>query len=731
MGTQKLCRDCGAPLAANAPQGLCPACLMKVALATGSAAGDESQRFTPPSVAELAGKFPQLEIIEFIGRGGMGAVYKARQKELDRVVALKVLPPDIGQEATFAERFAREAKALAKLNHPGIVTIYDFGRADGLYFFLMEYVDGVSLRQLLSNSRISPREALAIVPQICDALQFAHDQGFVHRDIKPENILLDRRGRVKVADFGLAKLVGAGAEPNPPAGAASASTELTEAGKIMGTPNYMSPEQRKTPGEVDHRADIYALGVVFYQMLTGELPGKPIEPPSRKILLDVRLDEVVLRALEKEPERRYQQVSALKTEVEMIATTPQAGSRPGGLGGGKGGFRGVLLLGLAALAVIAVMAVLLHGKPRPVALIEKTPTGVAVSTNTAAGTVAGNGGQKEGPDIQGTWEGAVPFAGVGVDKGESSRSRIVLRLFKKEGHYSGSADVIDSGLRDLPVTVDYTYASLRLRVNPQMEFEGVVNADGTELNFDGTVLRRSTTPEAVPERLAEIVIRPRAGSDLQGYWKGTIGTGPDALPLNWKIAEPTNGTYRAELDNPNQGALGQPTRVEYNRPTVKLVLATRNGMFQGEINSDHTELKGSWIQGGESAPASFKRGDYAAEQAQEAFKDYSFKSTNDLQGHWQTAFILNETPVAFPVHLALDIAKLPDGTFSATVASIYHLGNSDPRPTSDFKYSPPNLHMGWKWMNDRFEGELKNGKIVGRWIAGGTEFPVTFERSRQ
>ncbi|MDD5349250.1 MAG: serine/threonine-protein kinase [Chthoniobacteraceae bacterium] len=270
--------------------------------------------------------FPQLEILEFIGQGGMGAVYKARQRELDRVVALKILPPGIGDAPAFAERFAREAKALAKLNHPGIVTIHDFGRTDGLYYFLMEYVDGVNLRQLLQNGRVSAREALAIVPQICDALQFAHDHGIVHRDIKPENILMDRLGRVKVADFGLAKLVGAENEAVQATGATADSPDLTEAGKIMGTPQYMSPEQIQTPGEVDHRADIFALGVVFYQMLTGELPGKQIEPPSKKVRIDVRLDEVVLRALERNPALRYQQASILKTQVETIAGTETAHS---------------------------------------------------------------------------------------------------------------------------------------------------------------------------------------------------------------------------------------------------------------------------------------------------------------------------------------------------------------------------------------------------------------------
>jgi serine/threonine protein kinase len=354
------CPQCGTPLPTGALAGLCPACLLKAGAAADTVTEGRQPAFNPPPVAELAAIFPQLEILELIGKGGMGAVYKARQKQLDRIVALKILPPGIGDDPAFAERFAREAKALAKLNHPGIVTLYEFGSsgresaqtkfessqasqsrltsaATPIYFFLMEFVDGVNLRQLLNAGRISPREALAIVPQICDALQFAHDQGIVHRDIKPENILLDRRGRVKVADFGLAKIVEGGAGGPLPAegrpleagarGATCPTLELTDAGKTMGTPNYMSPEQIVAPGEVDHRADIYALGVVFYQMLTGELPGQKIEPPSSKVQIDVRLDEVVLRALEKKPALRYQQVSEVKTCVETIVSTPSGSSR--------------------------------------------------------------------------------------------------------------------------------------------------------------------------------------------------------------------------------------------------------------------------------------------------------------------------------------------------------------------------------------------------------------------
>ena len=163
----------------------------------------------------------------------MGAVYKARQKELDRIVALKILPPGIGRDSAFADRFTREARALARLNHSNVVTLYEFGRANGLFFFLMEFVDGVNLRQLLNAGRLSAREALVIVPQICDALQYAHDQGIVHRDIKPENILLDRKGRVKVADFGLARLMGLEAEASASGSAQAISASVAIPGSLV------------------------------------------------------------------------------------------------------------------------------------------------------------------------------------------------------------------------------------------------------------------------------------------------------------------------------------------------------------------------------------------------------------------------------------------------------------------------------------------------------------------
>src|SRR5215472_14040889 len=304
------CPQCGASMPTGALEGLCPACMLKEGAAEDTAMPPETAPFQPPSVQEVAALFPQLEILGFLGKGGMGAVYKARQPALDRVVALKILPAQVVGGPGFAERFNREARALAKLSHANIVGVHEFGQVNGQPFFIMEFVDGLTLRELERAGKLSPREALQIVPQICEALQFAHDEGIVHRDIKPENILLDKKGRVKIADFGIAKIMGSDAEP-----------ALTETKVAIGTPQYMAPEQVEKPETVDHRADIFSLGVVFYEMLTGELPLGKFAPPSRKVNVDVRLDDVVLRSLEKEPERRYQYANEVKTAVDTIAST--------------------------------------------------------------------------------------------------------------------------------------------------------------------------------------------------------------------------------------------------------------------------------------------------------------------------------------------------------------------------------------------------------------------------
>lgn len=368
------CPQCGGLVPSKAPGGLCPRCLvaMNLGAPTQAPTGAGGTQVSPARegdslpVAEVARLFPQLEIQECLGRGGMGAVYRARQPQLNRLVALKILARGRGSDPAFAERFKREAQALARLNHPGIVAVHDFGEVGGHCFLLMEYVDGANLRQLLLDQKLSPSEALAIVPQLCDALQYAHAQGIVHRDIKPENILLDTHGRVKIADFGIAKMLSAEAP----------ARQLTGEKDVIGTPHYMAPEQIEKPQTVDHRADIYSLGVVFYEMLTGELPLGKFQAPSRKVQVDVRLDDVVLRSLEKEPARRYQHVGQVKTDVEVIATTPGAGGPPGLDRLGKwvraarwaGRLLGTLLLAFYGFFVLAEGLPPIAGQPEGVQL---------------------------------------------------------------------------------------------------------------------------------------------------------------------------------------------------------------------------------------------------------------------------------------------------------------------------------------------------------------------------
>lgn len=309
------CPGCGSALEAS---GLCARCLM-----AGAAEPTEPSTTCGGHDLELvAAAFPHLEILELIGRGGMGTVFKVRQPKLNRFAALKLLPHSLAADPAFAGRFEREAQVLARLSHPNIVAVYDYGQADGFFYLLMEFVDGVNLRQAMRAARFTPEQALGIVPKICEALQFAHDEGVLHRDIKPENLLLDSRGRVKLADFGIAKLA-AEAEV---AGLGEGSQDplFTQSGTALGTPSYMAPEQRESPSEVDHRADIYSLGVVFYEMLTGELPGPDFVAPSSKSAADSRVDEIVKQALEQDPRWRQHSAEKMKTQVEAVTgLTPE------------------------------------------------------------------------------------------------------------------------------------------------------------------------------------------------------------------------------------------------------------------------------------------------------------------------------------------------------------------------------------------------------------------------
>jgi len=242
----------------------------------------------------------------------MGAIYHGRQAALDRGIAIKLLPAEMAADAEFVARFQREARTLARLQHSGIVQVYDFGQTSlGHLYFVMEYVDGTDLHQIIHGGGLDSARTLEIVSQVCDALQYAHSEGVVHRDIKPANILMAATGQAKLADFGLARPAGDG-------------HSLSQSNVVMGTPDYLAPEA--LVGDADHRADLYSVGVMLYEMLTGEPPRGRWVLPSQRVPVDARLDQVVVKALEGELTQRYQQAGEIKADIEVIRTTPAPGS---------------------------------------------------------------------------------------------------------------------------------------------------------------------------------------------------------------------------------------------------------------------------------------------------------------------------------------------------------------------------------------------------------------------
>lgn len=264
---------------------------------------------------ELQRGLPQFEILAMAGRGGMGAVYKGRQKSLDRLVAIKVLPADIHHSsADFAERFKREAKAMARLSHPGIVAVHDAGETThGLLYFVMDFIEGTDVQRMLAaQGRFAPEDALAITAKVCEALAYAHTHGVIHRDIKPSNVMVDAEGQVKVADFGLAKFTSADCG------------SITTSEMTMGSPDFMAPEAMRGHAQVDHRADLYAVGVMLYQMFTGTVPRGRFAPPSQAVPgLDKRLDHIVDKALQPDRDNRFATAVEMQTQIARVARPDQ------------------------------------------------------------------------------------------------------------------------------------------------------------------------------------------------------------------------------------------------------------------------------------------------------------------------------------------------------------------------------------------------------------------------
>lgn len=257
---------------------------------------------------------PQFTFEKLAACGGMGAVYKAYQESLDRRVAVKILPPEFGAEKEFTDRFKVEARAMAKLNHTNIVGVYDFGITGGGHLYLvMEWIEGQSLHDLIHKGSLSLRKATNLAMQLCEALTFAHEHQIIHRDIKPGNIMVNASDHVKVADFGLARPVSDEAEQENP----------------FGTPDYAAPEIRGG-SVVDHRVDIYATGVVLYEMLTGTIPGEPRRSVTEFAKISTRWDSIIAKAIDPDPEKRYQDAGELRAHINVAM---KQAAEPGAVSG--------------------------------------------------------------------------------------------------------------------------------------------------------------------------------------------------------------------------------------------------------------------------------------------------------------------------------------------------------------------------------------------------------------
>lgn len=270
----------------------------------------------PPTLEEMQTWLPQFEFLSRIGRGGMGVVYQARQRSLNRLVAVKVLLGNASadDDSSFVARFRLEAKTMAKLNHPGIVSVIDSGETQGLCYIVMEYVDGTDVaRMIQAEGKLPPERVVSMLTQVCEALDYAHQNGIVHRDLKPANLLVTREGQVKIGDFGLAK------QHDP------TMASLTRTNVAIGTPEFIAPEAWTPEISLDRRADLYSMGVSLYQMLTGEVPRGLWKMPSVKVGTDPRFDAIVDRAMQPERESRYSTSIELRQDLERIEREPSRG----------------------------------------------------------------------------------------------------------------------------------------------------------------------------------------------------------------------------------------------------------------------------------------------------------------------------------------------------------------------------------------------------------------------
>jgi hypothetical protein len=312
------CVQCGSEVPADARTlGLCPRCLLARVIDVRKKMRQQlDQLYGPEELkekSELEKAFGQYRIEGLLGRGGMGRVFKAFDVKRDRGVALKVLPIGEDEDVKLMGRFISEARILTELHHPNIVEAYESGQAGGFMYLAMELVEGQSLREKLASGPMKADAAVEVAMQVCDALIYAHERGILHRDIKPENIVLEEGKRVRLVDFGLARPI-----RNLPGASATAPHEY------VGTADYVAPDSRYRRAPADARADIYSLGVVMYEMLTGKLPIGHFSPPSKVGRGNRRLDAIVLRCLAEDPTRRFASAAELREALTRPERSPLA-----------------------------------------------------------------------------------------------------------------------------------------------------------------------------------------------------------------------------------------------------------------------------------------------------------------------------------------------------------------------------------------------------------------------
>lgn len=274
---------------------------------------DVAAGFRAPEPEELAELFPQYEVEYLVATGGMGAVYRAVQKSLERVVAIKILPGEFAQDIDFCSAFEAEAKAMGRVNHPNLIGVFDFGEVGGMLYIIMEYVEGQSLHEHCEGQPIKSSEANRLMIGICEGLAHAHEHGVLHRDIKPANILLDSHMQPKIGDFGLARPI---------------DRKVEEGEMIFGTPGYTAPEVLEPPHEFDHHADIFSLGVLLHELLTGKLPTSDPRPASAQVRSHPRLDAVIRKATHPDPAQRYETATAMAEEIAKIGNAGGRNTAP-------------------------------------------------------------------------------------------------------------------------------------------------------------------------------------------------------------------------------------------------------------------------------------------------------------------------------------------------------------------------------------------------------------------